>query len=272
MRFTLSLFFLFHSLIPYSSSFAGTHNSQSPQQIQVGDILINNSHLQWYTVHIVALDNNDVLGMTAHAILYKASTNKPSLSLLTPNNIASQHSQMDIDSFQDWHKLTHKKPTPQDLEGYIHYLKHANFEHYVHYTGQNSAQIIAKSNALDKKAHREKRQGHHDKAIHLYQKAIELYPTNVQAMEHLASLYMDSDLFDEALALFESSLHLHPDNSTGQLLLGQCLLHMGRFYQAKRVFQDGIKQYPEQKALFTHYHQCALEEQNNRNNIKMISL
>lgn len=279
MRFTLSLFLLLTSLLPVTSSIAHPHNRSTVDGIQVGDILINNNHQQWYTVHVVALEkergdkaeskNNP--NTTVHAIIYKTSANRPALSMIVPNNITNPHAQMDIDSFQYWHKLTNKKPTKQDFAGYIHYLKHAHFERYVHFTGQNKKQIIKKSMRLDDKANKEKQRGHHDKAINLYKSAIALYPANAQAMEHLASVYMDNDLYDEALVLFESSLQIHPNNSTGQLLLGQCLLHMKRFYQAKRVFQDGLNLYPEQKALFAHYHQCALEEQNNHHHASDIS-
>lgn len=257
MRFYSLLLILFVSLTQHSVCIA----TINPVHIQRGDILINKNHHHWYTVYIVALDINEQQHSIAHSIIYQAQKQKPSLDSLNQSQIANQHAQIDINDLKDWHKLTHKKPTAHDLKGYIHYLKHEHFERYVHFTGQNKEKIITKSMAFDQKANNEKRQGHVNNAIVLYKKAIELYPKNTTAMEHLASLYMETDLYEDALALFESSLRIHPNNSKGQLLLGQCLLHMERFYQAKRVFQDGIHLFPKQKELFVHYHQCALKEQ-----------
>ncbi|WP_299493500.1 tetratricopeptide repeat protein [uncultured Shewanella sp.] len=244
----------------------------NPEHIQLGDILINKNHQQWYTVHIVALDKNEQQQAVAHSIIYQSQKHQPTLATLVRSNIANQHAQIDINDFKDWHRLAHKKPTAAELKGYIHYLKHTHFERYVHFTGQNKDKIISTSMAFDKKANDEKRLGHLDNAINLYKKAISLYPKNTSSMEHLASLYMETDRYEKALTLFETSLNIHPNNSTGQLLLGQCLLHMQRFYQAKRIFQDGIHLFPEQKALFVHYHQCALEEQNNQYQRQVMNL
>ncbi|WP_299005886.1 tetratricopeptide repeat protein [uncultured Shewanella sp.] len=260
MRFYSLLLILFILLTQHNVCIA----TINPAHIQQGDILINKNHHQWYTVHILALEKNEQQHNIAHSIIYQAQKQKPTIGTWTRNPIASQHAQIDIDDFKEWQKLTHKKPTIRDLKGYIHYLKHAHFDRYVHFTKQNKEKIIITSMAFDQKANNEKRQGHVNNAINLYKKAIELYPKNTTAMEHLASLYMETDLYEDALVLFESSLYIHPNNSTGQLLLGQCLMHLKRFYQAKRVFQEGLAQYPEQEALFAHYHQCAWKEQNNQ--------
>ncbi|WP_298772173.1 tetratricopeptide repeat protein [uncultured Shewanella sp.] len=260
MRFYSLLLILF-VLLTQQSICVATIN---PFHIQRGDILINKNHHQWYMVHILALEKNEQQQIIAHSIIYRAQEHKPTLASLNQSLIANQHAQVDINDFKEWHKLTHKNPSSYDLKGYIHYLKHAHFERYVHFTGQNKEKIITQSMAFDQKANKEKQRGHVNNAIDLYKKAIELYPKNTTAMEHLASLYMETDLYEDALVLFESSLHIHPDNSSGLLLLGQCLLNMERFYQAKRVFQDGIHLFPKQKELFVHYHQCALKKQNSR--------
>ncbi len=82
-------------------------------------------------------------------------------------------------------------------------------------------------------------------AIDIYKTIIEKKPDYFMAYNHLASLYMDSEMFEDAAKLFYKMLDMNPENYRANLGLGLCFDKMKKYSVAVRFYKKYIARKPK---------------------------
>lgn len=82
-------------------------------------------------------------------------------------------------------------------------------------------------------------------AIDIYKTIIEKKPDYMMAYNHLASLYMEFEMFEDAAKLFYRALEIQPDYYRANLGLGLCFDKMKKYSLAVRFYKKYIARKPK---------------------------
>ncbi|ESQ89606.1 hypothetical protein ABAC460_12110 [Asticcacaulis sp. AC460] len=239
--------------------FAGWFSAREPGANDVvlkpGDIIIQHKDRKgWCAVKILAIDPFDGHSPTAHCLTYDYTPQEPTLVTVSGLAVKVWHAPISAGAFEhDWKHIGNQKVSPDELGGFVEYLKLTDFPRYIEFTGQDVEQVINRANAHYHEALILHDQGKAAAAIPQYEKAIDVFPLFFEAIDNRAFALMELGLFDRALSGFRESLHVNPDGMAAFFSKGECLLRLGSLREAEQVFAAGLLKFPEHSEIFQNF-------------------
>lgn len=216
---------------------------------KVGDVITNKTATGWSTVRIIAVDAWPDGTEVAHCMFYETTAERPELGEVSSLPVKVMHAPIAMTGLRAGSELLGNIPVVKsDLEGFLVYLKHTDFQRYLSVSGQDAKEVVREANRHYSQGYAFAEAGNHERAISAYGAAIDLFPLFFEAIDNQGFSYMDTGRYDLALAAFEHSLEVNPDGATAFFSRGECLLRLGRLDEAAAVLKEAQTRFPEQRA------------------------
>ncbi len=209
---------------------------------QQGDILYVKIDAQYYVSKILRVDED--FGIY-HVCSYIPMLQEPVLKDVPELMAFILHAP--ISDFPDGVILTNEPVKPEELVGYLEYLKLTDFGGYLKETGQDAKEVVAAANELYTKALALTDEKKYEEAIEHYSQAFELFPLFYEAMDNRAFVKMDMGRWQEAIEDFQISLSVNPESVLAEFSIGECYLKMKDYVAAKEQFEKALSIDPNDK-------------------------
>lgn len=219
-------------------------------QFKSGDVLIKKDK-QWKAIKIVHIDKFENDDDTLHVLVYEDSVLKPTLNVLKDTPIKIQHAPVSSEGFEkEWTVLANEKLSDRELDGFINYLKHSDFQRYAEFTNQDLNKLISLANSKYKQAYSLSRNSKPNEAIELYLAAVDIFPFFIEALDNIAFIYMDFGEYEKAIEYFDKSLLIEPNGYTALYYKGKSFINLGEVDAALSLFKEGMSRFPEKEKAF----------------------
>lgn len=235
-------------------------------QFRSGDVLIKKAE-QWKAIKILHIDTFENDDETLHILVYEDTLLKPTLNELKRTSVQIKHSPITRNSFEkDWQVLGNEKVNDREIEGFINYLKHNDFQRYAEFTNQDLNNLISLANSKYKKAYSLSKESKLKEAIELYSEAVEIFPLFIEAIDNIAFIYMDMGQYELAIEYFNKSLMIEPRGYTALYYKGKSFINLGDVDTALTIFKEGMISFPEKEKAFEEMYLKLKKIKDMRNN------
>jgi tetratricopeptide (TPR) repeat protein len=219
-----------------------------------GDVIVQREQDgNWRAVRILERDPFPDGDATLHCLIFVKTADKPDLAMLGELKISSMHAPIAGSAFIGWERIGHRPVGREECEGFIEYLKHADFPRYLQVTEQEVETVVAAANAHYRRACQLGDEGCRHEAIAEYDAAVDLFPLFYEAIDNRAFTLMELGDYRAALLGFQDSLQVNPDGIAAFFSKGECLLRLGDFAAAELVFVAGRERFPPGSAPFDKF-------------------
>jgi tetratricopeptide (TPR) repeat protein len=223
-------------------------------QVSAGDVITSRDGEKWALVKVLAVDTWPDGSRVAHCMTFKSMQEKPSLGSAAIGDVLIWHAPINAASFQEkWELLGNQQPKPEEMAGFLEYLKLQDFPRYLEVSGQDAKELISRANRHYQTANQLAEQGKKIESLAEYTQAIELFPLFFEAIDNRAFTHMELGDYAAALEGFEQSLAVNPDGVSAFFSKGECLMKLGRLSDAEAVFKQGIRRFPSQQSMFADF-------------------
>lgn len=186
-------------------------------------------------------------GEVAHVIIYREMAEPPALAMLDRLQVWILHTPIAADSFGDTVLVANRPVTPEELEGYLEYLKRTDFRRYAKVTGQSVDELIGRAQAAFREGHAHSERGDHAAAIRSYEAASDAFPLYYEAIDNRAFCYMDMAKWESAISVFEESIAVNGHTVLTDFSIGECYYRLGDAPNAREWLERARKLGPDEK-------------------------
>lgn len=186
-------------------------------------------------------------GEVAHVIIYTEVAEPPTFATLDQLQVWILHTPIAADSFGNTVLVANRPVMPNELDGYLEYLKRTDFRRYAEETGQSVDQLIARAQAAFREGHAHSERGDHEAAIRSYEAASDAFPLYYEAIDNRAFCYMDIAEWPSAIAVFQESIAVNEHTVLTDFSIGECYYKLGDAPKAREWLERARKLGPDEK-------------------------
>jgi tetratricopeptide (TPR) repeat protein len=223
--------------------------------MQTGDLIIRHDEGRgWSTVKILAIDRWPDGTETFHCLIYRPTLDRPTPEMTDTLDVMCYHVPVDGAGYRsDWDVLCSPGVRPNDLTGFVEYLKLTDYPRYAAFIGQDIKTLTGQAIEHYRAACALGDEGRREEAIAEYSRAIEVFPDFFEAIDNRAFTHMELGMLEPALAGFEESLRVNPDGNAAYFSRGECLMKLGQYDEAEQVFLQGAHKFPEHQNTYLQF-------------------
>lgn len=226
-----------------------------PLRVATGDLITQQDEDgRWSVIKILCVDQWPDGSAAAHCRTYMPVDRRPTTSDLATLRVRVGHAPIAAGSFaRGWKRIGNQPVVPEDIDGFLVYLKLTDFPRYLKVSGEDAGRIISAANEHYRHACALGDEGRRQEAIAEYDRAIDLFPMFYEAIDNRAFTFMELGDYRTALAGFQDSLRMHPDGMAAFFSRGECLLRLKQYAEAEAVFAAGLERFPEHREQFAKF-------------------
>jgi tetratricopeptide (TPR) repeat protein len=212
-----------------------------------GDILVSRQGEGFGLSKVLRITDFGDGTRVVHVRMYRTMPHRPTLADVDSAPVLTMHAPIDGRGLEANSEVIGNVPVERaELEGYLEYLKHTNFEAYANERGTPIDVLIARAQAAYEAGYALSEEKQYAEAIEKYSEAIAEVPFFFEAHDNRAFALMDLGRFREAAAGFAQSLQVEPDNPIASFALGECHLELGSIDEAIRLFSECVSRWPDE--------------------------